>query len=167
MPVLLADPAAGVVGVAHAGRRGLVAGVVPAVIATMRELGAAQIHRPDRSVGVRPLLRGAEPSCAPLSRTNPASWADEPTRARRLSTWQPASRPSCVRAGVDVRTIEGCTVEDPSLYSYRRERTTGRLAGVAWLPVPGSATVTRRAEIATGLAAVTARVERACRGGRA
>ncbi|RBL79681.1 laccase, partial [Streptomyces cavourensis] len=43
-PVLLVDPAAGVVGAAHAGRPGLVAGVVPAVVEAMTALGA----RPSR-----------------------------------------------------------------------------------------------------------------------
>lgn len=44
VPVLLADDEAGVVGVVHAGRRGLVAGVVPAAVAAMVVQGA----RPDR-----------------------------------------------------------------------------------------------------------------------
>ncbi len=34
-----------------------------------------------------------------------------------------------VRVGLDPR----CTVEDPDLYSYRRDRRTGRLAAVTWL----------------------------------
>ena len=41
VPILLADPDAGWVAVAHAGRPGLVAGVVPAVVAALRERGAA------------------------------------------------------------------------------------------------------------------------------
>ncbi|MFL6061086.1 MAG: polyphenol oxidase family protein, partial [Marmoricola sp.] len=43
VPVLLADPAAGVIGAAHAGRPGLAAGVVPATVAAMRDLGAGAI----------------------------------------------------------------------------------------------------------------------------
>jgi len=43
-PILLADTAAGVVGAAHAGWRGAVAGVIEAVVAAMARLGAA----PDR-----------------------------------------------------------------------------------------------------------------------
>ncbi|NEE53613.1 polyphenol oxidase family protein, partial [Streptomyces sp. SID8455] len=43
-PVLLVDTVAGVVGAAHAGRPGLVAGVVPAVVEAMTALGA----RPSR-----------------------------------------------------------------------------------------------------------------------
>ncbi|MEV7921967.1 polyphenol oxidase family protein, partial [Streptomyces griseoviridis] len=39
-PVLLADPVAGVVGAAHAGRPGMVAGIVPAAVLAMTELGA-------------------------------------------------------------------------------------------------------------------------------
>jgi hypothetical protein len=44
MPVLLADPQAGVVGAAHAGWRGAQAGVLQATVAAMAALGA----RPDR-----------------------------------------------------------------------------------------------------------------------
>ncbi|MDO9455913.1 polyphenol oxidase family protein, partial [Nocardioides sp.] len=43
VPVLLADPAAGVLGAAHAGRPGVAAGVVPATVAAMRDLGARDV----------------------------------------------------------------------------------------------------------------------------
>ena len=43
VPVLLADPVAGVIGAAHPGRPGLAAGVVPATVAAMRERGATDI----------------------------------------------------------------------------------------------------------------------------
>ncbi len=43
VPVLFADPDAGVVAAAHAGRVGLGAGVLPATVARMAELGAARI----------------------------------------------------------------------------------------------------------------------------
>lgn len=39
-PVLLADPVAGIAAAAHAGRPGMVAGVVPAAVRAMVELGA-------------------------------------------------------------------------------------------------------------------------------
>ena len=44
VPVLLADAEAGVVAAAHAGRPGMLAGVVPATVAAMHELGARDIH---------------------------------------------------------------------------------------------------------------------------
>ena len=43
-PVLLCDPAAGVVGAAHAGWRGAVGGVVEAAIDAMEKLGARRCH---------------------------------------------------------------------------------------------------------------------------
>ena len=42
-PVLLADPEAGVVGAVHAGRPGMVSGIVDVAVARMRELGARDI----------------------------------------------------------------------------------------------------------------------------
>ncbi|MDQ3431634.1 MAG: polyphenol oxidase family protein, partial [Actinomycetota bacterium] len=37
-------------------------------------------------------------------------------------------------AGVhDVTVDETCTMEDPAYFSYRRDRVTGRFAGVVWL----------------------------------
>src|ERR1700755_3548051 len=44
VPVLLADPRAGVVGAAHAGRVGAAAGVLPATVAAMVALGAHPRH---------------------------------------------------------------------------------------------------------------------------
>lgn len=40
LPVMLADPQAGVMGAAHCGRRGLVAGVIPATVQAMADKGA-------------------------------------------------------------------------------------------------------------------------------
>ena len=34
----------------------------------------------------------------------------------------------------DVRLVGGCTIEDPTLYSFRRDRVTGRFAGVVVCP---------------------------------
>ena len=40
--------------------------------------------------------------------------------------------------GVPVTWVPGCTRESPELYSYRRDRTTGRFAGIVRL-LPASA----------------------------
>jgi purine-nucleoside/S-methyl-5'-thioadenosine phosphorylase / adenosine deaminase len=50
VPVLLVDPEAGVIGAAHAGWRGALAGIIEAAIATMEDLGAAA-HRTVAAVG--------------------------------------------------------------------------------------------------------------------
>ena len=43
VPVLLAAPEQGLIGVAHAGRPGLLAGVIPAVVGRLRERGAGEL----------------------------------------------------------------------------------------------------------------------------
>ena len=58
VPVLLAGTG-GVVAAVHAGRPGLVAGVVPRTLEVMRDLGARRGGCRRRPVGLRALLRGA------------------------------------------------------------------------------------------------------------
>lgn len=132
-PVLAADPQAGVVGVAHAGRKGLALGVVPAMLAAMRELGAAAI-----TARVGPAICGR---CYPV----PAVMQEEvaalvPQARAGAADGTPAlDIPAGVTAqllaeGVDVQRIPGCSAEEPGLYSYRRDAgTTGRYAGLVWL----------------------------------
>lgn len=43
-PILLADPAAGVIGACHAGWRGALDGIIEATVGAMRDLGATQIR---------------------------------------------------------------------------------------------------------------------------
>jgi polyphenol oxidase len=135
VPVLLADAAAGVVGVAHAGRRGLAGGVVDAVVATMRDRGADPA-RMDAIVG---------PAVCREHYEVPAALRDEVAAAVPGSAATTADgRPALdLRAGVLRRLKElglpraavfaDCTYEDPLLFSYRRDEVTGRFAALAWL----------------------------------
>ena len=128
-PVLLADPVAGVVGAAHAGRPGMLAGVVPATVAAMRDLGARTI-----SAVVGPSVCGR---CyeVPAEMQQAAARVVPEVLAR---TW--AGTPSIDVAtgvvtqlaglGVAVTWVPGCTYEDARYYSYRRSGTTGRFGGV-------------------------------------
>ncbi len=132
LPVLLADARAGVVGAAHAGRRGLLAGVLPRTVEAMVALGAdaarlravvgpaagaccyevpQEMH--DDAVTVLPQLAGR------------TTWGTPSLDLRAAAV---AQLSSLGLAGVT--TVGGCTVEDETLYSYRRSRTTGRFAGV-------------------------------------
>lgn len=135
VPVLLADPVAGVVGAAHAGRPGLAAGVVPAAVAAMVRLGA----RPDR------ITAAVGPSVCGRCYEVPAALRDE-VSALEPDAWSqtgwdtPAlDLPAGVRAQLarlGVRTHEMshiCTLESSDHFSYRREQRTGRLAGYVWL----------------------------------
>ncbi|HWH28646.1 MAG TPA: peptidoglycan editing factor PgeF [Mycobacteriales bacterium] len=131
-PVLLAAPEEGVVGVAHAGRKGMAAGVVPRLVEAVRDLGG------------RSLVARLGPSVCGRCYEVPAALRDEVAAAVPVAasvTWH--GTPSLdVAAGVleqlapHCRSAEqrpGCTVERADLYSYRRDRTTGRSAGLAWL----------------------------------
>ncbi|GGV16622.1 peptidoglycan editing factor PgeF [Streptomyces spectabilis] len=134
-PVLLADPVAGVVAAAHAGRPGMVAGVVPAAVEAMVDLGA----EPGRIVArTGPAVCGR---CYEVPADMRADVAAVEPAAYAVTSWgTPAVD---VTAGVHaqlerlgVRDREQspvCTLESGDHFSYRRDRVTGRLAGYVWL----------------------------------
>lgn len=131
-PVLLADPDAGVIGVAHAGRPGLAAGVVPALVQAMGDLGARRlVARVGPSVCGRcyevPLaMREEVAAVAPEARTV----TSRGTPALDVAAGVVAQlAPACA----ELEWLPGCTREREDLYSYRRDGTTGRFAGLVWL----------------------------------
>ncbi|MFE0963115.1 peptidoglycan editing factor PgeF [Streptomyces fungicidicus] len=135
VPVLLADPVAGVVAAAHAGRPGLVAGVVPAAVRAMTGLGAD----PARIVArTGPAVCGR---CYEVPETMRAEVAAVEPAAHAETGWgTPAVdvaagvRAQLERLGVrDREQSPVCTLESADHFSYRRDRTTGRLAGYVWL----------------------------------
>jgi polyphenol oxidase len=135
VPVLLADPVAQVVGAAHAGRPGMVAGIVPETVRTMVRLGAD----PARIVArTGPAVCGRCYEVPETMRVEVA--AVEPAAHAETSWGTPAVD---VTAGVhaqldrlgvhDRERSPVCTRESEDHFSYRRDRTTGRLAGYVWL----------------------------------
>lgn len=132
VPVLLADPLRGVVGVAHAGRVGLASGVVTSTIAALHDLGAED------------LVAVVGPSICPRCYEVPADLRAEvsgrvPVTAARTRGGTPSLD---LASGVmeqlsshcsSVELAPGCTAEDPRLFSYRRDGLTGRFAGIAWM----------------------------------
>ncbi|GAA2741540.1 peptidoglycan editing factor PgeF [Kitasatospora cinereorecta] len=134
-PVLLADPVAGIAGAAHAGRPGLAAGVVPAVVAAMRELGAA----PERiTAATGPAVCGRcyeVPAAlrAEVAAAVPAAWSETSWGTPALDV---AAGVAAQLAGAGVTTVlrsPVCTLESADHFSYRREQRTGRLASYVWL----------------------------------
>ncbi|MFG2904567.1 MULTISPECIES: peptidoglycan editing factor PgeF [unclassified Kitasatospora] len=134
-PVLLADPVAGVVGAAHAGRPGLAAGVVPAAVRAMVELGA----EPSR------ITAATGPAVCGRCYEVPAGLRDEvaavvPEAFAETSWGTPAlDVPEGVAAQLAAAGVNElvrspvCTLESADHYSYRREQRTGRLASYVWL----------------------------------
>lgn len=135
VPVLLADPVAGVAGAAHAGRPGLLAGVVPAVVDAMAALGA----EPERIVAhTGPAVCGR---CYEVPEDLRQHGADLVPETWATTSWgTPALdivagvHAQLARLGVKDATASAvCTRESDDHFSYRRDRVTGRLASYVWL----------------------------------
>lgn len=134
VPVVLADVDNAVLAVAHAGRTGIVAGVVPAAMMAMYDRGARTVH-----AWIGPHICGG---CYEVPADLRAAVAAAVPAAYACTTWGSPS----VDLGAAVRSQlldHGCLVDDrpapctresPDLYSYRRDGDrSGRLAGVAVL----------------------------------
>jgi YfiH family protein len=130
VPVLLADPNAPVIGCAHAGRLGMTAGVVPNAVEKMRALGATSV-----TAWIGPYVCG---SCyevpaalrAEVAAVVPESFAETSWGTPALDIGA-GVRAQLVDAGCTVVDRARCTLEDPNLFSYRREgRASGRLGGL-------------------------------------
>src|SRR6185437_7248765 len=126
-PVLLADHAARVIGAAHAGWRGALAGVTDATIAEMERLGAARsrivaaigplIRQPNYEVGAELVETFRKADAANARFFAPAA---KPGHAMFDLPGYIASR--LARAGIDtVEDLAACTYADPQrFFSFRR-----------------------------------------------
>ena len=135
LPVLLADPVGGVVAAAHAGRQGLVEGVLPEVVRVMVTQGAD----PSRTTAT------LGPAICDRCYELPQALVDEleaavPGSASRTAAGTPsvrlaaAARRQLTSAGVTVQDVGHCTLMQPErFFSYRRDGVTGRHAGVVVL----------------------------------
>jgi YfiH family protein len=135
VPVLLADPVAGVVGAAHAGRVGAAAGVLPATLDAMAALGA---RRDAVEVVLGPAICGGcyEVPAAMRAEVD-AALPGSAVRTRRgtpgldlrAGLYHQLTALGVARIGGDPR----CTLESADLYSHRGEGRTGRQAAITWL----------------------------------
>jgi hypothetical protein len=140
IPALFADPGTGAVAAAHAGWRGVVAGVLPATVRALAALGA----RPaDLGVVLGPAIG---PCCFEVGAEVVAAFRDadlgdavRPSPRGKPDRWhidlKQAGRRQLERAGLDPRAIdaaEACTSCDRArFYSYRRDGgATGQMLGV-------------------------------------
>jgi YfiH family protein len=130
VPVLLADATGGVVAAVHAGRPGLVAGVVGAAVARMRAVGAGPI-----TAWVGPHVCGG---CYEVPEDMRAEVGAVVPESVATTTWGTpaldlgAGVTAQLRAeGVAVVDVAACTRERLDLHSYRRDGSSaGRLAGL-------------------------------------
>lgn len=117
--------------VTHAGRRGLLDGILSNTVRGLRSAGATEIE-----AWIGPAI------CASCYEV-PQSMAEESEVLRPgigcTTRWSSpgldlpgAARQELVSLGVQVTESGICTLEDESYFSYRRDPETGRLAGLIW-----------------------------------
>jgi hypothetical protein len=127
--------AEGLIGIAHAGWRGLLAGVIAATADAMRRLGAGPI-----SAVLGPCIRAGCYEFGPADLDAVAAVLGDGVRA--TTNWgTPALdlaagvRLAAERAGVSITTDLGaCTACSDAWYSYRARAETSRQAMVIWKP---------------------------------
>ena len=139
LPVLFADRVGDMVAVAHAGWRGLAAGVLENTIALMRSRGSGV----DLIAWLGPCIG---PTAFEVGDDVRAAFASQDPRA--AAHFRPGARPGKWWADLPALAVErlqgmgvaaihrsnACTVSDSDRYwSYRRDGECGRMAGVIWL----------------------------------
>jgi purine-nucleoside/S-methyl-5'-thioadenosine phosphorylase / adenosine deaminase len=135
LPVLLCDRDATVVAVAHAGWRGLSAGVLEAVVAATAVPADALLAYIGPGIGAQAYEVGEEVRGAFLRSDPGASAAFAPRPGgKHLADLAMLARRRLAACGV--RQVYGggfCTASDRRFFSFRRDRITGRMAGLIWM----------------------------------
>mgnify|MGYP000843658528 FL=1 len=159
LPVLLADRQGRVIGAAHAGWRSLAGGILQATVQKMRQkvpdadivawlgprIGPTVFEVGDE---VRAAFIAAAQDMATHLQGSPAKQGDAHRDARAESAFQPGRKPGKWLANLpelarqhlhalgitDIHTAGACTFSDPArFWSYRRDQTCGRMAGLIWI----------------------------------
>lgn len=136
MPVLLADERGTVVAIAHAGWRGLCAGVIEATVAAMAAPAPAILAWLGPAIGPQVYEIGEDVRAAFVACDVRAAGAFQPTRPGHwyLDLYAIA-RQRLAALGV-ARVFGGglCTASDPArFYSYRRDGAGERMAAAIWI----------------------------------
>lgn len=133
IPILLTDAQAGWVAAVHAGRAGVLNGVVDATLEALTRRGASEIR-----AWLGPHICGR---CYEVPDALASDFADATGIAPARTRWGTtgidigaAARAQLDAAGVGWSSYETCTFESPHLHSFRRDsERSGRTAGLIWL----------------------------------
>jgi hypothetical protein len=139
LPVLLADDTGSVVGAAHAGWRGLSAGVVEATVDAMRAPAGTLMAWLGPAIGPTAYEVGSEVRDAFLARDARAASAFVPNRPGHwlLDLYAVARQRLAARGVTRVHGGGLCTYSDPQRFpSFRRDGTRERIAAFIWLESP-------------------------------
>jgi YfiH family protein len=147
LPVLLASRDGKVVGAAHAGWRGLAAGVIEQTVALMRSKQALQTQTDAETQSE--ILAYLGPAIGPHafevgSEVRDIFMAQNPASATCFEQLQEKGKYladiyelACLRLNaLGIEQIEGggeCTLQNPDYFSYRRDQQTGRMGSFIWI----------------------------------
>ena len=159
LPVLLADRQGRVIGAAHAGWRSLAGGILQATVQQMRQkvpdanivawlgpsIGPTVFEVGDEvraafiaaAQDMAANLQGSQPNQEDAQYTTRAESAFRPGRkpGKWLANLPELARQHLHALGItDIHTAGACTFSDPTrFWSYRRDQTCGRMAGLIWI----------------------------------
>jgi len=139
VPVVVADRAGTVVGVAHGGWRGLVAGVLEALVADMPVAGHELLAWIGPAIGPEAFEVGEDVIEAIAALDGGAALIvrcarPHPAPGKHFVDLFALTGALLERQGVeDVGGERLCTFHDERFYSFRREGRTGRMVTLAWL----------------------------------
>lgn len=136
MPVLLAEDTGAAIGIAHAGWRGLCAGVIEAAVGAMGGSPERLLAWLGPAIGPRVYEVGDEVRAAFIARDSAAASAFGAARPGHwLLDLYAVARQRLARCGV--RRVSGgeyCTYSDPErFFSWRRDRAARRMAALLWI----------------------------------
>ena len=149
LPVLLASKDGKVVGAAHAGWRGLAAGVIEQTVALMRTKQSNQTQTHPETETQTEILAYLGPAIGPHAfevgsevrdifiAQNPASAAcfeELQEKGKYLADIYALATLRLNALGIE--QIEGgdeCTLQNPDYFSYRRDQQTGRMGSFIWI----------------------------------
>ena len=128
LPILLTSSS--VVGAVHAGRKGVLNGIISKSVLAMRELGATELK-----ATIGPAI------CEECYEVDTEMYADAITQKPKLATTGLRHCLDLVNAAkfeleeleVEVSALKICTAHNENYFSYRRDGQTGRSAGVVVL----------------------------------
>ncbi len=133
LPVCFCRRDGAAVAVAHAGWRGLAAGVLEATVAALGGDGSALLAWLGPAIGPRAFVVGPEVRACFLHRDPGAAACFLPHQDRWRADLYALAQRRLAALGVQVYGGGLCTVSDGRFFSYRRDGETGRMAALIWM----------------------------------
>ncbi len=135
IPLLVHDASSGAVAAAHIGREGLRKGVVDAVVAAILDTRRDWAHPDSVSFSMGPCICGKcyevpDQVRSDVAQRHPVAWAKTSWGTSALDLPRAVEGRLMQLGFTHIFRHRYCTAEELRLFSYRREGTTGRQAGV-------------------------------------